>query len=99
MQTKRHTLHVSKWVKWGIPFCLLTFLPLAATAQSTTLAERYTREKPVIIICDWDKPPYEFLNNSGSPAGSNIETMSTIMKELNLPYRFVMKEWGIHQDF
>lgn len=94
MQTKRHTLHISKWVKWGIPFCLLTFLPLAAMAQSTTLAERYTREKPVIIICDWDKPPYEFLNNSGSPAGSNIETMSTIMKELNLPYRFVMKEWG-----
>lgn len=77
---------------------LIALLTLTAvdtlTAQDTKLSKRYTKERPVTVICDWDKPPYEYLNNSGIPAGSNIDIMSTILKELNLPHRFVMKEWG-----
>ena len=81
----RHLLYIA----------LLSMLTAAtATAQSDGLASRYTKERPVTIICDWDKPPYEFLNDNGQPAGSNIDIMTIIMRELNLPVRFVMKEWG-----
>ena len=77
---------------------LITLLCLqavdAATAQDTALTERYNSKRPVTIACDWDKPPYEFLNNNGQPAGSNIDIMRTIMRELKLPCRFIMKEWG-----
>jgi len=75
---------------------LMAFLILipATTVLSGTLTTRYTKERPVIVICDWDKPPYEFLNDKGQPSGLNIDIMKAIMEELNLPVRFVMKEWG-----
>ena len=65
---------------------------LTATAQSLT--DRYNSSRPVIMACDWDKPPYEYLNDNGEPAGTNIDVMRAIMKEMNLPIRFVMKDWG-----
>jgi len=72
---------------------LLTAACLYARAQALT--EVYTPERPVVVVCDWDKPPYEFLNNEGKPTGSNIDVMRAVMGELGLPVRFVMKEWSI----
>ena len=75
-------------------FTLITCLSLtAAVAQS--LSEKYTKERPVVVVCDWDKPPYEFLNDKGQPTGSNIDVVNTVMKELGLPVKFIMKEWSI----
>ena len=34
------------------------------------------------------------MNARGEPAGTNIDVMTTIFKELGVPYRFVLKEWG-----
>jgi len=48
----------------------------------------------VVIVCDWDLPPYEFLNDNGEPAGINIDVVKAVMNELGLPYKFVMKEWS-----
>ena len=59
------------------------------------LSDTYTKQRPVVIVCDWDKAPYEFLNDKGQPSGSNIDVMQAVMKELNLPCRFVMKDWSI----
>ena len=70
---------------------LLTAVPSGA---QQSLAERYTNVRPIIIACDWDKPPYEFLDDNGRPAGSNVDVLNAIMKELNLPCKFVMKEWN-----
>ena len=61
-------------------------------AQSLT--EKYNSSHPVTVVCDWDKPPYEFLNNEGEPSGSNIDIMRAVMKELNIPVKFIMKEWS-----
>ena len=74
-------------------FYLFTFLPFPASAQQLT--DKYTKERPVVIVCDWDKPPYEFLDDKGHPSGSNIDVMQAVMKQLGLPCRFVMKEWSI----
>ena len=76
---------------------LLVLLALVAVAPVTLaqqLTNKYTAQRPVIIVGDWDKPPYEFLNDKGQPAGTNIDMMKAVMKKLNLPYRFVLKEWG-----
>ena len=84
--------HLKRYLYLTTMLCLLAVD--AATAQDKALTERYNSKRPVTIACDWDKPPYEFLNNNGQPAGSNIDIMRTIMRELKLPCRFIMKEWG-----
>ena len=61
-----------------------------ASAQRT---HEYTQEKPLIIVSDWEFPPYEFSNDRGEPDGYNIEVLNLILERLNIPHRFVMKEW------
>ena len=34
----------------------------------------YTTEKPLIIVSDWEFPPYEFRNDMGEPDGYNVGT-------------------------
>ena len=72
---------------------LLVLLPRPARAQQ--LSARYNAKRPLVMVCDWDKPPYEFLNDKGEPAGSNIDVMRAVAKEMGIPIKFVMKEWSI----
>ena len=64
------------------------------TVCAQSLTDKYNSKRPVIVVCDWDKPPYEFMNNNGEPAGSNIDIMRAVMKEIGIPVTFVMKEWS-----
>ena len=63
------------------------------TVVAQPLSEKYNAKRPVVMVCDWDKPPFEFLNDRGEPAGSNVEAMRAVMKELGLPVKFVMKRF------
>lgn len=63
------------------------------SASGHSLGERYHAGHPLTIVCDWDKPPYEFLNDQGKPAGTNVDLLQTLCEELGIPCRFVMKEW------
>ena len=56
-----------------VSIALLALTTVTGLAQA--LSERYNRQRPVIVVCDWDKPPYEFLNDQGDPTGSNIFPM------------------------
>lgn len=76
-----------------LSFCLFTLIPLSSAGQSS-LKERYTADRPVIIVGDWDKPPYEFQNDKGEPTGSNIDVFQALMKQMGLPYKYILKEWG-----
>ena len=62
------------------------------TASAQQLHE-YTDEHPLVMVCDWEFPPYEFSNNRGEPDGYNIDLMRLIFERLGIPYRFVMQEW------
>lgn len=53
----------------------------------------YTKEKPLIIMSDWEFPPYEYRNDKGEPDGYNIEVLNTILNKLGIPHQYVMKEW------
>ncbi len=74
-----------------ILFAVAAILP--ATAQS--IEDRYNKRRPVVMICDWDRPPYEYINDAGQLAGSNIDVMKAIMEELGIPVRFIMKDWEV----
>jgi len=69
---------------------LLAFVRTAKAQQSFP----YDKSHPLIIVCDWDKPPYEFLNDKGFPAGSNVDMLNAVLDKLHIPHKFVMKEWA-----
>ena len=71
--------------------CLMSIsalLPAAAQAE-----REYTKERPLIIVCDWEFPPYEFRNDNGEPDGYNVEVLDLVLDKLKVPHQFVMQEW------
>ena len=78
-----------------ILFILIAFQLSLVTSLAQSLSEKYNKDRPVVVVCDWDKPPYEFLDDKGMPSGSNIDVLSAVMRELGVPVKFVMKEWSI----
>ncbi len=77
-------------------YILYISLVMTLSCCLPTLAQKrvYDEKHPIIIAGDWDKPPYEYQNDHGEPAGSNIDMMQAIMKQLGYPCKFVLKEWG-----
>ena len=76
-------------------FILIAYHLSLITTQAQPLSDKYNTKRPVIMVCDWDKPPYEFLNDKGEPAGSNIDIMRKVAEKLGISIKFVMKEWSI----
>ena len=64
-------------------------------AMAQQWKQKFTPEHPLIIVGDWDAPPYEFLNGDGQPSGTNVETMDRVCREMDLPYKYVLKDWSI----
>ena len=62
------------------------------TADALFIRE-YTEERPLIIVSDWEFPPYEFRNDKGEADGYNVEVLHKILNNLKIPHRFVMQEW------
>ena len=62
--------------------------------KAELLTERYTKNRPLVIVCDWDKAPYEFSDDEGEPAGSNVDVLSRMLDDIGITYRFVTKEWS-----
>ena len=73
---------------------LATLLLCVAPVLSEQLSDKYNSQRPIVIACDWDKPPYEFLNDHGQPSGTNVDVMRAIMDQIGIPCTFVMKEWS-----
>ena len=53
----------------------------------------YTEEHPLVIIMDWEFPPYEYRNDKGEPDGYNVEVLDLVLNKLGIPHEFHMKEW------
>lgn len=71
---------------------LLLVILLTGMTGYAKLSDRYNNDKPLVIVCDWDLPPYEFLDDRGNPAGYNIDILDKILKEMNLKHTFILKE-------
>lgn len=73
---------------------LVIIMCLSAKAQNTHgILDKYTEERPLVIAADWDFPPYDFRSNNGKANGYNVEVLSLMLDELDVPYVYVMKEW------
>ena len=62
------------------------------------LADRYDEQHPLVIACDWDMPPGEFLDENGRPAGYVVDLMNAIFKQLGVPHVFEMRESVISRE-
>ena len=78
-----------------ITIAIITCLLLGGTLQPSRAqyAREYTKEHPLIIVSDWEFPPYEFRNDAGEPDGYNVEVLNLVLNKLNIPHQFVMQEW------
>ena len=74
-----------------IAACVLSVCHIPS-AQALYLRE-YTEEHPLVIVSDWEFPPYEFRNDKGEPDGYNVEVLDLILNRLSIPHKYVMKEW------
>jgi signal transduction histidine kinase/ABC-type amino acid transport substrate-binding protein len=63
---------------------------MTVTAQQR---HKYTEDQPLVIVSDWEFPPYEFSNDKGEPDGYNIEVLNIILDRLKIPHRYIMQEW------
>mgnify|MGYP002622515586 CR=1 FL=1 len=72
---------------------LLMLATLAPLTGEAAHKQKYTKEHPVVIGCDWDFAPYEYLSENGKPTGYNIELLTAILDRLGLPCQFVLNEW------
>ena len=82
--------HIVKWVGILVMLLMLHGSLLTVTAQQK---HEYTEDQPLVIVSDWEFPPYEFCNDKGEPDGYNIEVLNIILDRLNIPHRYVMQEW------
>ena len=53
----------------------------------------YSKERPLVIACDWDFQPFEFMNADGKPSGYNIEVLDLVLTKMEVPHKFIMQEW------
>ena len=87
---KRRYNHIIRKAGILVMLFLLHGFLLTATAQQV---HEYTEEQPLVIVSDWEFPPYEFSNDNGEPDGYNIEVLNIILDRLNIPHRYIMQEW------
>ena len=73
---------------------MLALLSLTATiaAPQGRHGRPYTEADPLVIVCDWNFPPYEFSKN-GTPTGYCVEVMDAILTKLEIPHRFELRDW------
>lgn len=74
---------------------LLTCLTVLCSILPTEAqwAREYTEDHPLVIVSDWEFPPYEFRNDNGEPDGYNVEVLDLILNNLKVPHRYMMQEW------
>lgn len=87
---KRRFNHIFRRASMGLMLFMLHGMLQTATAQQK---HKYTEDQPLVIVSDWEFPPYEFSNDQGQPDGYNIEVLNIILDRLKIPHRFLMQEW------
>lgn len=81
-------------IVWRTSILVMLFI-LYGSLMTVTAQQRhkYTEDQPLVIVSDWEFPPYEFSNDKGEPDGYNIEVLNIILDRLKIPHRYIMQEW------
>lgn len=78
-------------------YFLFFILLITVTAFSITWAEQ---SRPVLIVGDdFNYPPYSFVDDSGNPAGFNIDLAKAVADAMGYDVEFRLDEWNqVRQD-
>lgn len=49
--------------------------------------------RPLIVVGNWERPPFFFINQEGQPDGFGYEIITTILKRKHLPYKIKYDNW------
>ena len=66
-------------------------MAIAIIAMMTAMTAEAQKDRTIKVMCDWDFPPYEFVNGERKPDGYNVELIHTILKRLGIKHEFVLK--------
>lgn len=77
-----------------LAICILVAVGSSIKSLAKNALSKYTEEKPLTIVADWDFPPYDYRDIHGNPAGFHVDVISTMLDDLEIPYTYVMKEWN-----
>lgn len=61
--------------------------------KRSQLASKYTPEHPLVILADNDFAPYEYCDDTGTPAGYNVDVLTRLLDDMGISYRFYMTTW------
>lgn len=94
LKTLRHIIRCTPAVFTAAVLAALwaALTPARAAIKAQSL-EKYTESHPLVIVTDWEFPPYEYHEDNGAPTGYNIEVLQTILDGMDIPHTFMMLEW------
>ena len=77
-----------------IMLLILSSLNLKADNVSNVLRDTTKNKGTIIVSGSSSSPPFQFLDDKGSPSGFGVELMDTILSRLNLKHTFKLKKWN-----
>ena len=87
-----------RYYRYYLRTVLLVLALCCYEGAGAALADRYDEQHPLVIACDWDMPPGEFLDENSRPAGYIVDLMNAIFKQLGVPHVFEMRESVISRE-
>ena len=80
-------------------YLIATILIITAPQQmqgavNTQHLEQYSEKSPLVVLTDWEFPPYEYRDDNGDAKGYNIDVMKMILENMHIPYTFEMHDWA-----
>jgi len=78
---RRNDIHTSRLARLLMLLCVCIVMVMPGHAQ----------RRKLVVACDWDFAPYEFINGDGHADGFNVELLSTILHRLDIPYEIMVK--------
>lgn len=73
---------------------IITAPQLMQGAVNTQHLEQYSEKSPLVVLTDWEFPPYEYRDDNGDAKGYNIDVMKMILENMHIPYTFEMHDWA-----
>ena len=89
---------MDRYYRYTIRLTLLFLTLLYNIRGEAKLSDKYTEQRPLTMVCDWELPPYEFFNDVGEPSGYTIDLLTIILDKLKIPYKFVPREKPMDPD-
>ena len=76
-----------------LPILMMLLTWYVTMPAKAEFIREYTKERPLVITSDWEFPPYEYMNDMGTPDGYIIDVLDLVLDKLDIPHKFVMQEW------